>query len=247
MSLLGQTGGARTASAERGQPPSSSTGLRPPARAVTYRRSVPHLLLGAGLVVACALVFAVTSLRSDPAVPVLALARAIPAGQPLTASDLITMPAQTDPRAGLLEAAQRTAVVGRTLRVPLPAGQLLSEANLGASVWPPSGQSVVAVPVTGGRLPAGVVAGAGVRVVIQATPVAASASTQDTTDPASSGQVGTDAGPGAQAMRATVVQLDPPDTSGVSVVSLLMSAANGVRVASTPTDQVALVLQGAGS
>jgi len=193
------------------------------------RRSTPHMLLGAVLVVVCGLAFAVTALRVDPRTPVLALAASVSAGQVLTDADLTVVRIVPDPALGVLREAQRASVVGRTVRLPLAARSLLSEEVLGPAAWPPKGESLIAVSVKAGRIPAGVSAGAQVLVLVV---------------PGASATGGTDASRGeVQRAPATVVSVAAADASGASVVSLLMSSADAVRIAGA-AGEVALVVQG---
>ena len=84
-----QTGPVRQADAARRDAPAVS---------VRRRRSTPHIVLGALLVVACAVAFAVTALRVDPRTAVLALARSVPAGHTLSAADLTVVRIVPDSR-----------------------------------------------------------------------------------------------------------------------------------------------------
>ncbi len=200
-----------------------------PTPGLRRRRSTPHLLLGAVLVVVCGLAFAVTALRVDPRTPVLAVAGPVPAGHVLTDADLAVVRIVPDAGLATLPEAQRSQVVGRTVRLPLAAHSLLSEDVLGPAAWPPAGQSLIAVAVKAGRVPVGVAAGAQVLVLVV---------------PGSSTSGGAGASPsaGPQA-RATVVAVAPADASGASVVSLLMTSTDAVRIAAA-AGEVALVVQG---
>jgi hypothetical protein len=190
-------------------------------------RSLPHILLGSVLVLVCALTFVVTALRVDPKAAVLALAGAVPAGHVLTDADLTTVRVAADAAVATVPESQRRAVVGRSVRLPLAARSLLSAEVLGPAAWPPSGQSVVAVPVKVGHAPAGVVPGVQVLVVVV---------------PSVSNTTGQAAGPVLQA-RAAVVAVEAADTTGTTVVSLLMGSSDAVRVVGAVGD-VALVVAG---
>jgi len=137
----------------------ATAGSARPVASLAARRSLPHLLVGAGLVVVCALAFAVTALRVDPRAEVLALAGPVPAGHVLTDTDLVVIRVAADASLPVLPAAQRGSVVGRSVTLPLPGGSLVSEQVLGPAAWPPPGQAVVAVSLK--RAPVGAVAGAG--------------------------------------------------------------------------------------
>jgi len=193
------------------------------------RRSAPHLLLGVFLTLVAAVAFAVTSLRMDPRIEVLALAGPVSAGQVLGDADLVVARIVPDSTIAVLPADRRTSVVGRTVTMPLPANSLLSEEALGRAAWPPNGQSVIAAAVKAGRAPDGVSAGA--RVLVLVVP------------PASSTATISGAPPDGPRAAATVVAVQSADASGSSVVSLLMSSADALRIAGANGD-VALVLQG---
>jgi hypothetical protein len=216
------TGHRGTRAAHPDRPATATGGLRP-------RRSTPHMLLGAVLVLVCGLAFAVTALRVDPRTPVLAVAGPVAAGQVLTDADLTVVRIVPDPGLGVLREAQRTSVVGRTVRMPLAAHSLLSEDVLGPAAWPQRGESVIAVSVKAGRIPTGVTAGAQVLVLVVPTSSTTGATTTGQADPLRA--------------PATVVSVAPADSSGASVVSLLMSSADAVRIAGA-AGEVALVVQG---
>jgi len=200
-----------------------------PTAGLRRRRSTPHMLLGAVLVVVCGLAFAVTALRVDPRTAVLALAGPVSAGHVLSDADLTVVRIVPDPALGVLSEAQRASVVGRSVRLPLAARSLLSQDVLGPAAWPPRGESLIAVSVKAGRVPTGVAAGAQVLVLVV---------------PGSSATGGTDASRGeVQRAPATVVSLAVADASGASVVSLLLSSADAVRIAGA-AGEVALVVQG---
>ena len=213
---------------------------------VQRRRSLPRVLLGLALVVGCALAFGVVAMRGQAGRQVLMLARGVQAGQVLVAEDLTTLRVSTNASA-VVPASQLPQWVGHTLTSPLPAGQLLSPANLGPSTWPPAGKSVVAVPVPPGRIPAGVQPGSSVRVVVSSSAVGAATST---------GTVG-----GTGVVPATVVEVQLPGTSTAvvgtgrsastssgagsdTVLSLLVNSGDAVAVAAADENYLAVVLQG---
>ncbi|MBT8228008.1 MAG: hypothetical protein HKP61_13385 [Dactylosporangium sp.] len=199
-----------------------------PTPGLARRRSVPHLLLGAVLVVGCAVAFAGTALRVDPRTPVLAVAHDLPAGHVLTDSDLTVVRIVADADMATVAESRRSSVVGRSVRLPMAAGGLLAETMLGPGAWPPAGQSVVAVKVTAGHAPTDLVAGAQVLVLVVPT------SSGNTASAAQSASVRADA---------TVVSVERPDTSGARVVSLLMIDADAVRIAGA-AGEASLVVRG---
>jgi hypothetical protein len=191
---------------------------------------VPHLLLGAVLVVACAVAFASTALRVDPRIAVLAVARDVPVGHVLSEADVRVVRIVADPAMSTVAESRKAAVLGRSVRLPLAAGGLLSESMLGPGAWPPVGQAVVAVKVTAGHAPTSVDAGARVLVLVVAT---------------SSGNAPAASATQAAPVRAeaTVVAAQAPDTSGARVVSLLMTETDAVKVTSAP-GEASLVVRG---
>lgn len=201
--------------------------------ALGRRRNPGYVLVGAVLLVTCALVFAVTALRLDPRSAVLAVARTVPAGGVLVAGDVTTVRIVPDAAVQVVPARQLSSVVGRTARVPLMAGSLLAPDQVGPAAWPPDGQAVVAVAVKAGRAPQELVAGAWVTVLV--LPMASNGAATA----AGGGQ------PGATTPQAMVVTVGAPDGSGTRVVSLLLAQADAVQVAGAGGD-VALVVLGEG-
>lgn len=187
------------------------------------RRAPRHVLVGAALMVACALLFSVLALRADPATPVLAVARPVPAGQVITGGDLRVVRVAPETGVELFGEAERDEVVGRTARVPLTEGSLLSPGQVGAAAWPPAGESVVAVPVPAGRLPAGLSEGSRVSVLVAGAESAE---------------------PAAPLVPASVVAVEAATSTGVSTVSLLVNAADAQAVGAA--GDVVLILENAG-
>jgi hypothetical protein len=189
------------------------------------RRAPRHVLVGAALMVAFALLFGVLAFRADPAVPVLAVARPVPAGQVIAEADLRVVRVAPEAGVDLFGEAERSTVVGRDARVPLVEGSLLSPGQVGgAAGWPPVGESVVAVPVPAGRLPAGLTEGSQVSVLAS---------------PAEEG-----AEPAGPVVPASVVAVEPATSAGVSTVSLLMRSADAQQVGAA--GEVVLILESPG-
>ena len=190
------------------------------------RRSLPRMIFGALAAVVGALAFAVVGLRTDPGVDVLAVARPVIAGAQIVDADLRVVHIVADPALRVLPASQRSSVVGQIAAVPLAPGSLLTAEQLGAVTDPPIGQSVIAVGVKTGHLPAGLPVGASVLVLVVAQ-----------------GNSGGEATP-LQA-QAVVRAVEPTDNAGITVVTLQLSAESAVRIASA-TGDVALVLRNPG-
>lgn len=126
---------------------------------------MPHLVLGTALVLVCALAAVVLSVRAGGRVPVLALARDMPAGEVITSADLrVVQVAAGD--VATVSADQEAAVVGQPLTVPRPAGTLLSPDDVGSVNWPPPGRAIAAVALPVGAFPPGLTAGAKVAAVV---------------------------------------------------------------------------------
>lgn len=205
-------------------------------RVSSRRRSVPHLALGALLVVVCALGFAVTATRADHRRPALALARPVTAGQTLTAADLRVVQVAAGGGVDTIASAQRAALVGRTIGVALPAGALLTGAELSSTAGLPAGQAVVALAVKAGQFPPDLTTGARVLLVLVPTSTAGSA------------------GSSARASTATVTSWTGTVTSVAvlgneqgSVVSVELARDDAGHVAALPTGQLNVVLVPAGS
>jgi hypothetical protein len=196
------------------------------------RRAAPHLVVGALLVLACALGFVMTSLRASGRLPVLALARSVPAGHALTAADLRITQVAADVGTGVLPAADRDGVLGRAVAVPRPAGSLLFRGDIGPAAFPPRGQAVAAVAVKAGQYPPGLSVGSRVAVL-----------TGQTGDAAPAG-----GGPGDRGRHAAaVVEVSPGAADGAgssgAVVSLLMAEGDADAAArAAAAGQVSLVL-----
>jgi hypothetical protein len=195
------------------------------------RRAGRTAAFGLLLAVAGALAFAVVDLRADPASAVLTVARPVAAGEVIIDADLSVARIVPDAGVAVLSENQRSSVVGHTAAVPLLAGTLLSPKQLGAPAWPPRGQSVVAVAIKAGHAPAGLTAGSPVTVLVVPTS-------------GGSGSGGPDQGKQVQE-RATVVTVSASNTSGVTVVSLLLTSSAALKVGSA-TGDVSLILQSAG-
>lgn len=204
------------------------------------RRSMPHLLLGAVLVVAAALGVSLAVTGLDTRSEVVTVARPVAAGQVLTAADLAVARVATDASVATVPATQRGELVGRVALVPLAQGALLSAGQVGTGAvdWPPAGQAVAAVPVAADRAPDGLVAGARVQVLVIPQGGAVPASGEQEQDvPAAAAMV--------QAAGTVVAVADSPDQLGGLAVSLLMAERDATLLGST-AGEVSLVLLPAG-
>jgi len=208
------------------------------------RRSVPHLLVGALLVVACAVGFAVVAGSVDHRASVLALARPVTAGQRLTSADVRSVRVSTEPGVATLPASQLHVVLGQTVAVSLPAGALLSGSELG-SVDVPAGQAVVAVAVKSGQAPPDLAAGEHVLLVPTAstgtggTAGDGSGAGSGSTGSTSSGSAGSTAAPWSGVVTGVAPATAVQDTT---VVSIQLPTDVARAVAQLPAGDVDLVL-----
>ncbi len=201
--------------------------VRTPGR----RRSPAHLALGALLVVVCALGFAVAAGRLDHRYSVLVLARPVMVGQILSASDLRAVPVSAGSGVDSIAASQSGSVLGRQVAVSLPAGALLTRAELGTASVPGAGEAIVALAVKPGQFPPDLAAGAHVRLV------AAPGSAQQATVPA---------GVPADGLVATVTGVQALASGQGSVVTVLLAQADALRVAALGSGLVSVVVVAGG-
>ena len=189
------------------------------------RRTPKYVVGGVTFMLAFALLFVVTALRADPAMPVLAVAEPVAAGQTITSDHLRVVRVVPDSGMQVIPESDLSSVIGRTAAVPLAPGSLLTPGQLGSPQWPPAGESVIAISVAGGRVPAGLVAGSSVTVLAAAN--------------AGAGMDGSSGAPVAVA--ASVVEVAPRDVAGATVVSLLLASADA-RLLASADGAVSIVL-----
>jgi hypothetical protein len=104
------------------------------------RRRAWLLVAGQLAMLVCAMAFSLVHLGADARVPALAAARPLAAGQTITVDDLQVVRIVPDAGMALLPAGEASRVVGSSVAVPVAAGTLLSEAQLGPAQWPPRGR-----------------------------------------------------------------------------------------------------------
>ncbi|MFC4060927.1 SAF domain-containing protein [Planomonospora corallina] len=139
---------------------------RPTTGAPKKRRSTARVLLGAVLVAACALASAAITLRTGSETGAVAVRSDLPAGHVLTTDDLRTVPGSVE--AGLIPASRAQSLVGRKLAVPVVAGALLTEKNVGAAAYPRPDQALIGAAVRPGQYTPGLAPGD--RVVVAEIP-----------------------------------------------------------------------------
>jgi hypothetical protein len=199
------------------------------------RRSIPHLAIGALLVVVCALGFALVAGSVDHRRSVLALARPVTVGHELTNADMSPVRLSAGAGVATIPASELNSVMGQPVAVSLPAGALLSRAELGP-VSLPAGQAMVAVAVAPGQAPPGLAAGEHVTLV-RVPPSGAAAGTTVPTNGSSGSQ------PAATTWSGVVTGVEAvADAQGNEVVSVQLPAGQAQQVAALPTGQVDLLL-----
>lgn len=228
LTVGGLTAGAPTAAV----PAREGLAGTGPAPVLRWRVSAPRVLLGSVLVVALAITGVVVGRGVDRRLPVLAVARAVAAGQVISGADLTVTRVAADAGVDTVPAAQRSTVVGRMAAVPLVAGSLLVSEDVGASAWPPLGQALAAVAVKPGHAPAGLAAGMHVTVLVVPP---ASSTTSTVTASGATGSAGS-AGSVVQAAGVVVTVAQAGDQSGAMVVSLLLGSADATAVVSAAGD-----------
>lgn len=143
----------------------------------------------------------VSHLLAAPQPRVLEAVRTLPAGHVISSGDLVAVSGRPQ-RGSLLDAGQVAALLGRRLKLEVPAGALLAPGDFGS--FPPTGMSVVPVAVKPGQYPPNLQGGDQVAIF----PI--SSVTGGTTQPAAHA-----------AATAQVVQVQPAaDASGTMVVLL---------------------------
>ncbi|MEC3978894.1 SAF domain-containing protein [Amycolatopsis sp. H20-H5] len=203
-------------------------------RGTGRRRSIPHLLLGALLVLACAAAFLVVSLNSDNRVPVLALARPVSVGHVLTTQDLRQASVIVDPEVSVVDARRAGSVVGRTISTSLPAGALLTPDTIGGGNMPTAGQAIAALSLKAGQFPPEVSPGTHVSVVFAPGPAGGTVASPPTPDSTTS-------------WPAVVTNVTSPPNEQTTVVSMQFTEAAARQVAAVPAGQLSIVMLSGGS
>jgi hypothetical protein len=199
---------------------------------VPRKRTRPYLAVGAVLALAGAGGFYVAYSHLGGRTSVIELSSAVTAGQVITVGDLRSVQVAADSSVPLVPVADASQVIGHRAGVSLPAGTLLSNADLGSGSIPAAGQALVSLEVKPGAFPSQLAAGATVAV---ATATA-------------SGQSGT-AAPVivANLPTATVLSVTPaPNSSGDMEVSLQAWQSAAGQIASIPADAAELIVLSSG-
>lgn len=205
---------------------------RGPWRAARRRRRLPFVALGGLLVIVCVLGYAWGAVRLGDRVQVLAVARSVAAGQALTAADVKQVSAAQDPGLQLIPAEQAQQVIGRTAVVPLLPGTLLTPSLVGEAAFPPAGKVAASLALKPGQYPQGLANGARVAVYASATG----------TDKNGQAAPANASGSAPVRLQAVVLGVDlAGDGQGATVVTLLLDASDGARLAAAPAGAVVLM------
>ena len=196
------------------------------------RRQMPLVVVGVLLVVGCALGFADASLNLASHEAVLVVAQPLAAGQVLTTSDLRAVKVSTGTGLQVVPVGAEASLVGRPVAVPLVAGALLTQDEVGARSPVTAGADVVAVGLKAGLFPPDLAPGDRVQVVPVVTSSSSTAAASGS--PVDATVLGVEPAPAAS-NAATVFSLQVASTDADGVASL---AAAG---------EVSLVQLGAGS
>lgn len=214
---------------------------------------------GVAIVLACGALGAVVANRAPRPVVLLAVAHRVPAGVPVTASDLETV--SVAPVAGLdaiplLDAGQ---VIGRRAAEELEPGSLLVPAELSPQQGLPADVALIGTSLAVDQMPAELTAGERVLVVLSGTNGVGSSLATDTASAAggtsSRASVPSPTGPpGSVLCRATVISVSSPvsssglagtpATTSVATLEVPEAAAGAVTAASAAGDVSLAVVGG---
>ncbi|MEV0889507.1 SAF domain-containing protein [Streptomyces microflavus] len=159
---------------------------------------------------------------------VLAVARDVPAGQALTAADLVVAEVSADAALTPVTAGQKASMVGKRAAVDLRKGGLLTASQLATGTGLGDDQQQVGVQVKRGQAPAGTLA-PGDKVLAVTTPAQGEQQPGEAEAPPST-------------ISAVVVTVSRPDASGSVVVNLAVANKKGPLLATRAAQgRIALV------
>jgi hypothetical protein len=155
--------------------------------------------------------------RAGDRVNVLAIAKDVPAGQPLTAGDVTQAAIPADPALSPVRASDEQSVIGQRTSVDLKQGALLTRSELSAGGGLGDNQALVGIQVKPGQAPAGALV-PGDKVWAVSVPAAGQAS-------------GTSTGGGPSPIEGQVVSVGAPDATGTVVVNLAVQPTDATTLA----------------
>lgn len=194
------------------------------------RRRLWGAALGIALVLAgCLGTWYITS-QTSQTVTVLSTSADVQRGEEITQADLTTISIAGGQTTDTVPANKAATIVGQVAAVDLPAGSVITSANVVDTLPVPEGKTIVGVSVTTAQLPAyGLTSGDQVRIVD--TPVAQGEPPAD--DP--------------QTFKATVFTSKFDETTNAWVVDLVVPASEAPAIAArAATQRVAIILDGLG-
>ena len=184
------------------------------------RRSVPHLIFGAVLVVGCAAGGLVAAQQLGERQEVVALARPVEVGHVILQQDLVGVSLAVDDAVKVVPASAVSSVVGRPVAYSLPVGVLLTDDVLGPPRVPAGGRAIAALGLKPGQFPPEVSAGSNVVVLASST----------------------NEGSSSSSWPAVVVAVDRTDQA--PVVSVELSEVDARALSSVPADKIAVLMVG---
>jgi hypothetical protein len=193
------------------------------------RRSIPHLLLGVLLVVACSVGGVLAGMQLGNRESVLALARPVTVGQVLSDQDLKQVSMAADSGMDVILASGASTVVGRPVAFNLPAGSLVTRSVLGSPQVPAQGKAIAAVGLKSGQFPPDLTPGTTVLVLTTPQQGATVGATKDTQNGQTSVWI------------AVVTGIASRETEQTTVVSLQLSESDARALASAPAGQLSVV------
>lgn len=202
--------------------PGAATGSVPaPPRAPRARRRSPAVLaLAVALVAAGGLGGAVLYNATGQRSAVLALAHNVPAGQAISAGDLVVAHISLDPSLQPVGAASLENVVGMRATADLMQGQFLTAGDVTRSSLVQTGDQVVGLPAKDTQLPAATLQ-PGDKVMVVSTG----------TGNGSSGSSGTVLPAVGSQIAATVISVGAQDSDGTTVVDVALPQTQGSQLA----------------
>lgn len=214
---------------------------RPPRVAPSSRRQRRWSLALVSILVTLgsALAFALLWTNAGDRRPVLAVARAVPAGQVVQADDVTVVQVSADPGLRPMAAGRRNEVIGQTAATDLAPGTLLTEAQLGEESLLGEGEVIVGVALGAGQLPSGLLQRGDSVIVVLTSPSGTSPeATGGSSRPGEAPALGR---PLAEARVFASEQL--ADASSTVLMSLAVDRADAADVAGAAAgDRVSLVL-----
>jgi hypothetical protein len=205
-------------------------GFAGPAPSLRRSRNLPGAVLGALLVVVCALVVATLASSSNHRTPVLVVVKPVAAGTPIRAGDLRAAGVAADSTVRAIRASQAATIVGRIAADNLVPGALLVSSELATGPGVAKGTTIVGLALKPGFLPANLAPQDNVTVL-------------DT--PTGSGSSAAAGSAGVLAGGVPVYSVGPAPDGQATLVSVEVPAANAPAVAEANAQgDVSLVLVG---